>query len=149
MKKTIKEELRKVRLRFYEALLANKTKLIKLLIDGGVSVNFKFSSGLTPLMEACLASNEEIVKILLDNGADLKSRDNRGLTVFHYGFMRESRKIIDMLEDYRANKKNRKTKRKDQLYCDIKKISLENLKNAYNKCMRCLNGFSSLKEMHT
>ena len=102
MKKTIKEELRKVRLRFYEALLANKTKLIKLLIDGGVSVNFKFSSGLTPLMEACLASNTEIIQLLLDNGANIKSREGRGLTVFHYGFMRESRQIISLLEHHRS-----------------------------------------------
>ena len=75
-------------------------------------------------MEACLSSNAEIIQFLLDNGADLKSRDNRGLTVFHYGFMRESRKIIDLLEDYREIKKNRKTKWKDQYYCDIKKIFL-------------------------
>lgn len=102
MKTHIKEELGEIRLKLYESLLTNKTKLLKLLIDGGVSVNFKFSSGLTPLMEACLASNTEIVQLLLDNGANIKSRDGHGLTVFHYGFMRESRQIISLLEHYRS-----------------------------------------------
>ncbi|VDI79468.1 Hypothetical predicted protein [Mytilus galloprovincialis] len=132
MKKEIKEELRKVRLRFYEALLSNKTKLIKLLIDGGVSVNFKFSSGLTPLMEACLASNEEIVKLLLDNGADLKSRDHRGLTVFHYGFMRESRKIIHLLEHYRSHNENRTMKCKNARRCNRTEIVLACSTHAVN-----------------
>lgn len=135
MKKAIKEELSEVRLRFYEALLSNKTKLIKLLIDGGVSVNFKFSSGLTPLMEACLASNGEIVKLLLDNGADLKSRDHRGLTVFHYGFMRESRKIIDLLEHYRSNKENRTKKCKNARCCNKTEVLLARSTNAVNNKM--------------
>ncbi|VDI16118.1 Hypothetical predicted protein [Mytilus galloprovincialis] len=118
MKKPLREGSSEVRLRLYEALLLNKTKLLKLLIDGGVSVNFKFASGLTPLMEACLASNRDVVKLLLDNGADIKTRDHRGLTVFHYGFMRESRKIIDLLEDYRSKKGNRTIKCRDARRCN-------------------------------
>ncbi|VDI06660.1 Hypothetical predicted protein [Mytilus galloprovincialis] len=113
MRKSIKEDSSEVRLKLYEALLSNKSKLLKLLIDGGVSVNFKFSSRRTPLMEACLASNGEIIKLLLDNGANLKSRDDCGLTVFHYGYMRESRKIIDLLEDFRSKKGNRTIKCRD------------------------------------
>ena len=82
----------------------NKIKLVKILIEGGIDVNNKFISGLTPIVTACIENNAQIVRILLDNGADLTARDSLGRTVFHYAYMSENREIIKLLEEYRRSK---------------------------------------------
>jgi ankyrin repeat protein len=65
------------------AIAMNKTKLVKILAEGGIDVSKKFNSGLTPIVTAIVGNNTKIVKILLDNGPYLKTNDSLGRTVFH------------------------------------------------------------------
>ena len=87
----------------------NKIKLVKILIEGGVDVNKKFKSGLTPIVTACIENNAQIVRILLDNGADLTARDSLGRTIFHYAYMCENPEIINLLEERRFCKQSVRT----------------------------------------
>jgi len=84
----------------------NKIKLVKIIAEGGVDVNKKFESGLTPIVTACIENNAQIVRILLDNGADLTTRDSLGQTVFHYAYMCENPDIINLLEERRFCKQS-------------------------------------------
>jgi ankyrin repeat protein len=83
------------------AIAMNKTKLVKILAEGGIDVSKKFNSGLTPIVTAIVGNNTKIVKILLDNGPYLKTNDSLGRTVFHYAYMCENPDIIAMLMEHR------------------------------------------------
>jgi len=84
----------------------NRTKLVKILAEGGIDVNQKFNSGLTPIVTAIVGNNTKIVKILLDNGAYLKKKDSLGRTDFHYAYMYGNPGIIAMLKEYRYLKQH-------------------------------------------
>ena len=79
------------------AIAMNKTKLVKILAEGGIDVNNKFNSSLTPILLEII----QIVNILLDNGPDLKTKDSLGRTVFHYAYMCENPDINAMLKEHR------------------------------------------------
>ena len=67
----------------FEAVVKNKEKEVKALIELGADVNSKEIGGTTPLN---LASNEnyiEIAKLLIERGADVDAKDNSGWTPLH------------------------------------------------------------------
>lgn len=97
-----------IQARLQATIAMNKTKLVKILAEGGIDVNKKFRSGLTPIVTACIENNAMIVRILLDNGADLTARDSLGRTVFHYAYMSENPDIIKFLEEYRRSKQTKR-----------------------------------------
>ena len=75
------------------AITTQKFKLARIMITGGVDVNFSVS-GLTPLMIACLiplkSDNEDkhqLIELLLECGANLNARDNFSGTALHYAHM--------------------------------------------------------------
>ena len=68
-----------------------------ILAEGGIDVNNKFNSSLTPILLEII----QIVNILLDNGPDLKTKDSLGRTVFHYAYMCENPDINAMLKEHR------------------------------------------------
>ena len=56
----------------------NKSKLVKILAEGGIDVNQKFKSGLTKIVTANPGNNAKNIKILLDNEADLRTKNSLG-----------------------------------------------------------------------
>ncbi|KAL4217461.1 hypothetical protein ACF0H5_023911 [Mactra antiquata] len=58
-------------------------KFLKLLIDNGVYVNTRDSTGLTPLHYACFACCQKAVEYLVDQGADMTAKSTSGQTVLH------------------------------------------------------------------
>lgn len=65
---------------FIEALLSGNLKIIKLLLDAGVNVNFKDKQGITPLIYTTILPNENqeiLVKWLLAAGAHVNVKFKR------------------------------------------------------------------------
>lgn len=53
------------------AIIYDRPRNLKLILDRGEDVNFISENGMTPLMTACQKGNIECAKILLDKGADI------------------------------------------------------------------------------
>ena len=75
-----------------KAVAQGKNKLVKLLIDGGVDVNFPGYDGKTPLIVACsfVAENKDsdslivLINLLLKSGANTNAQDMKGRTPLMY-----------------------------------------------------------------
>ncbi|XP_063420657.1 ankyrin repeat domain-containing protein 50-like [Mytilus trossulus] len=75
-----------------KAVAQRKTKLVKLLLDGGVDVNFKGYDGKTPLIVACsfLLQNDDndsmitLINLLIKGGAKVNAQDMKGRTALMY-----------------------------------------------------------------
>lgn len=58
----------------YQAISANDLEVVELLLQGGIAIDVRDSSGFTPLMHALCLHREEVAKYLLESGADPKAR---------------------------------------------------------------------------
>ncbi|CAC5367608.1 unnamed protein product [Mytilus coruscus] len=77
-----------------KAVAQRKMKLVKLLVDGGVNVNFQGYDGKTPLIVACSFVAEEknsdsdslivLINLLLKSGANTNTQDMMGRTPLMY-----------------------------------------------------------------
>ena len=90
-----------------DAITTQKFKLARIMITGGMDVNFSVS-GLTPLMIACLiplkSNNEDkhqLIELLLECGANLNARDNFGGTALHYAHMCCCSRTIRCIQKHR------------------------------------------------
>jgi len=79
---------------FEQAVLEEKSEIVKLLIEKGVNLNIVNNEDkFVPLKLACRKQNLKIVKILIDNGADVNLVGYEGRTA-----------LFDAIEATRANK---------------------------------------------
>lgn len=88
-----------------QALISRDIKRAKILIEGGVNVNFKQSSGETPLMVACYLQIEEkkkvaIVKCILQHSSDIHTTDAAGRTALMYAIRSGSVSTIQLLKSH-------------------------------------------------
>ena len=75
-----------------KAVAQRKIKLVKLLLDGGVDVNFQGYDGKTPLIVSCsfLHQNEDsdsmikLINLLIKGGANVNAQDMKGRTALMY-----------------------------------------------------------------
>lgn len=58
--------------------------IVQFLVNTGVDIEIRNTSGETPLLTAARLSNDEIVSYLLKNGADTKVMDNEGRDITYY-----------------------------------------------------------------
>lgn len=73
------------------------TKALKEALDKGRYVNFKDSTGRTPLTEAIWNNHADAVKLLLERGADPKVRKVDGATALELARSKGNKEIIDLL----------------------------------------------------
>ena len=64
----------------HTAATFGKTKIVGILVEAGIDINYTNNEGSTPLHTAAFFGRTEIVKILLDAGADKTIRNNAGST---------------------------------------------------------------------
>lgn len=88
-----------------QALISRDIKLAKILIEGGVNVNFKQSTGETPLMVACYLQIEEkkkvdIVKCILQHSVDIHTTDTTGRTALMYAIRSGSVSTVQLLKSH-------------------------------------------------
>jgi ankyrin repeat protein len=77
--------------------------VVRCLIDAGVQVNLKLSSGMTPLMAAASMGKTEAVATLLEKGADPNIKDTGDATALGYAALNGSADIVRLLIKYHAN----------------------------------------------
>ncbi|VDI47147.1 Hypothetical predicted protein [Mytilus galloprovincialis] len=90
------------------ALQSRKYKLSKILIQGGHDVNFRTTSGISPLMIACkLQVNYEevyeklkIISYLIEHNANVYATDNEGRTALMYAFYSGCKNTVRWLKKY-------------------------------------------------
>jgi len=78
-------------------------EVAKILLDHGIIVDAKDSSGATPLMIAVLMGREKTVKLLMARGADVHHKDKHGVTALMYSPSAGNLEIIDILFDHGAD----------------------------------------------
>ncbi|VDI21256.1 Hypothetical predicted protein [Mytilus galloprovincialis] len=88
-----------------KALNSCDIKLAKILIEGGVNLNIKNSSGQTPLMIACLMNVNvnkkiQVINCLLENEVDINETDNSGRNAMVYATNSNSTEIINVFNEY-------------------------------------------------
>src|SRR4030095_8127724 len=66
--------------RLYSAIRANDLRLIKTLLDEGVSANAEGPDGITPLMVAAETGSLDAMKMLIDRHADVNAKNSYGST---------------------------------------------------------------------
>lgn len=67
----------------YSAVQKNDLDLARMLIEGGIDIDSRSSSGRTPLFAACLDNHMELIEFLLSNNANVNAVDNNGYTALH------------------------------------------------------------------
>ena len=78
-------------------------KTVKLLLDAGVEVNAKNSSGSTALIEASWAGKQEVVSYLLDAKADVNSASSGQLTALSAAVNQKQETVALLLLEHGAN----------------------------------------------
>jgi N-acyl-D-amino-acid deacylase len=66
--------------RLYSAIRANDLRLIKTLLDEGISANVEGPDGITPLMVAAETGSLDAMKMLIDRHADVNAKNINGST---------------------------------------------------------------------
>ena len=89
--KTKKEMMQDI---LFDAVLENKEKEVKALIELGVDVNMKIPYEFTLLHFAIHYNHIEIAKLLLERGADVRAKNNRGETPLHWAKNVETAKLL-------------------------------------------------------
>lgn len=79
------------------AVLNNKIKCLKKLIEMKADINAKTDQGITPLHLAVSKENSEIIKILLENDAQVNARDIHGETPIFKGVQKNNIDLVKML----------------------------------------------------
>jgi ankyrin repeat protein len=73
------------------------TRIIQLLLDGGVPVNSASPNGTTPLMMAARGNHTDAVNVLLKNGADPNLRNDSGKTAVAFALGRNHSQAAELL----------------------------------------------------
>jgi quinoprotein dehydrogenase-associated probable ABC transporter substrate-binding protein len=85
------------------AITANDTKRVELLIKHGADVNKHNASGYTPLHLAAQNRNSVLVELLANNKADVNARDEDGFTPLILAVGRNHVPTVEMLARHGAN----------------------------------------------
>ncbi|CAG2224737.1 unnamed protein product [Mytilus edulis] len=95
-----------------KAVAQRKIKLVKLLLDGGVDVNFQGYDGKTPLIVACSFQHQHqdsdslimLINLLIKGGANINAQDMKGRTALMYAIRHVlATDIIQLLLDNGAD----------------------------------------------
>ena len=82
-------------------------KMMKILIDAGININYQNAQGVSPLMTACgwgvVPKSPARAKLLLDKGANVNLADNQGQTALMFAAFRGYLDIAKMLLDKGAD----------------------------------------------
>lgn len=73
----------------------NSSKITKVLLDKGVSIDHKDKNGLTPLMTAVINNNVELAKGLIERGANINAIDSQGNTALIYATGLNKKEMIE------------------------------------------------------
>lgn len=92
--------------KLFAAIARKKFKLASILIEGGVKINTKLSSGITPIMAVCDSIVDEdqrhkkkkLLLCLLDNGAKINAVDKSRRSALHYACICGDTSIIQLLK---------------------------------------------------
>lgn len=89
----------------FAAVNNDNTKIIRILIDAGASVNVKDANGYTPLMFAAQEGYDKTVKFLLKNGADINVESKVGHTALSIAIQNDRESTVKLLLSYNPKKK--------------------------------------------
>ncbi len=81
----------------FNAIIKNRSRMVRSLIKVGVDINIKNIDGMTPLMAAAECSNVEIAEILIQHGADIHAENMYGHTALEIAEKKGSRGLIELL----------------------------------------------------
>ncbi|KAK2575937.1 hypothetical protein KPH14_007299 [Odynerus spinipes] len=73
------------------AVVGERAKNVKVLLDFGMDVDIRDFNDRTPLMISVLYSNLDVLSLLLNRGADITARDKRGFTGLQLAVLRKKR----------------------------------------------------------
>lgn len=79
------------------AIVWNKIKLVRFLIDRGADINFVAADGNTPLMLACREGNLAMVNLLIVSGATTEAVNNNGETALQLAEKNKHEEIVQYL----------------------------------------------------
>ncbi len=82
---------------WFDSIDKEYTKLIRLLIQNGVSVDIRGYRDCTGLGCASIRGHKDIVKILIDAGANINYQNNKGDTALHYACYKNRKGCIEVL----------------------------------------------------
>ncbi len=85
------------------ACLNSYHDIVKILLDRGISVNRRFSDGLTPMWYAVRNEDIKLMRMLHERGADLEARNKNGDTPLLYSVSKRSQPIVLELLKLGAN----------------------------------------------
>lgn len=68
----------------YYAIAQNSIELVSIVLDKGLSIDYKDADGNTPLFYAIIIGNCEMTSYLIDRGANINAVDNLGRTPIFY-----------------------------------------------------------------
>ena len=85
------------------AVRAEKTSLVKLLIDAGADVNTVDFFGKTLLFRAIEKKSKELVKTLLQSGAIKNQVDRKGISPLYYATLSKHEESFDLLYEAGAD----------------------------------------------
>lgn len=77
--------------------------VIKLLLEYGANLNYKFDDGDTPLSLAIIYERQEVAELLIEKGADINSRDISGDTIFIKACLCKNFKLAKLLLEKGVN----------------------------------------------
>ncbi len=103
------KELKKLEEKFHSALKNGDLKLAKQLIDQGVNVNAKDSSGATALYLAVIGNDMRTIHFLLGNEVDVNAKIEENYTLLHVAAQCGHKDIVELLLQHGAdvNAKNK------------------------------------------
>jgi TPR repeat protein len=95
------------------AVLKNDYEMCQFLLNKGADLNYKMSTGETPLMTAVIKNNSEIVELLVNSGAKVNQAYQNGSLPIHYaaynGNLKMVKKLVANHADTKALDTNGKT----------------------------------------
>ncbi|CAG2210201.1 unnamed protein product [Mytilus edulis] len=92
--------------KLFRTILDHKFKLARILVEGGVDVNCRLRTGVTPLILICDQKVEDhlrrmqlhLVRSLINRNADVNAKDNFGRTALTYAFLSGDLQLVRVLE---------------------------------------------------
>lgn len=82
----------------FAAARAGHLEAVRVLLDAGLSVDYKDGADDTALISAVQGGQEEVVGFLLARGADVNARNKDGGTALGYADDEENKRVIEMLK---------------------------------------------------
>lgn len=87
------------------AVLANKSGVVRILLEHHANPNIRISNGSVPLIEASYAGFTNVVELLIKNGADLnvRKKDGSGITALMFACIQGNTEIVRKLVENNAD----------------------------------------------